>query len=134
MSEALDPIEDPLAAVRDRARGNLHVPEADRGRRIVHKPSGTELVSGRRFEPTRWVDRRSRFGNPFKLVEDGGKVESRERSIALYEGWFRGNLAENDEFAQAVQRLYGERLGCWCLPQQCHGEVILKHLAAAYES
>jgi hypothetical protein len=25
-------------------------------------------------------------------------------------------------------------LGCWCLPQQCHGEVILRHLAAAYES
>ena len=52
MSEMPDPTEDPLAAVRARARGDLHVPEPDRGRRIVHEPSGTELVSGRRFEPT----------------------------------------------------------------------------------
>ncbi|AXG09680.1 DUF4326 domain-containing protein [Haloplanus rubicundus] len=134
MSETPDPTEDPLAAVRTRVRGDLHVPETDHGRRIVHEPSGTELISGRRFEPTRWVDRRSRFGNPFKLVKDGGEVESREQSVALYEGWFRGNLVENGEFAEAVQELYGERLGCWCLPQQCHGEVILRHLAAAYDS
>jgi hypothetical protein len=26
-----------------------------------------------------------------------------------------------------------ERLGWWCLPQQCHSEVILEHLAAAYD-
>ncbi|AZH27150.1 DUF4326 domain-containing protein [Haloplanus aerogenes] len=52
----------------------------------------------------------------------------------MYEGWFRGNLVENNEFAKAVEKLYGERLGCWCLPQQRHGEVILEHLAGAYDS
>ncbi|RMB08310.1 uncharacterized protein DUF4326 [Haloplanus aerogenes] len=115
-------------------RGNLHVPETDHGRRIVHEPSGTELVSGRRFEPTKWIDRRSQFGNPFTLTEDGGDVDSRERAIALYKGWFRGQLAENSDFAHAVHDLYGERLGCWCLPRKCHGEVILEHLATAYGS
>jgi len=134
MSEAPEPTEDPLAAVRTRVRGDLHVVESDRGQRIVHEPTDTELVSACRFEPTRWIDRRSRFGNPFTLVEDGGEIESRERSVALYEGWFRGNLVENDRFAHAVQELYGERLGCWCLPQQCHGEVILEYLAAAHDS
>ena len=108
MSDAPNPTESPLAAVRARVRGDLHVPEEDRGRHIVHEPCGTELVSGRRFEPTRWIDRHSQFGDPFELVEDGGEVESWERSVALYEGWFRGNHVENDEFAEAVYALYGE--------------------------
>lgn len=128
------PIDDPVTLVRTRVRGDLHVPEANRGRRIVHEPTETELVSGRQFEPTQWIDRRSRFGNPFKLTENGGEVDSRERAVALYEGWFRGNLAEDRDFAQAVHELYGERLGCWCLPRQCHGEVILRYLATAYDS
>lgn len=76
MSETPEPTENQLNAVRARVCGDLHVPEADRGRRIVHEPSGTELVSGRRFDPTRWIDRRSRFGNPFTLVEGGGEVDA----------------------------------------------------------
>jgi hypothetical protein len=80
------------------------------------------------------VDRRSRFGNPFKLVENGGEVENRERSVALYEGWFRGNLVEDQDFAESVQELYGERLGCWCLPRRCHGEILLRYLARAYDA
>lgn len=124
-------LDDPVGAVRERVPDSLTVPEADRGRRIVHEPTGTELVSSRRFEPTRWIDDRSRFGHPFahdpdtNAVGDGG-------TVGLYVGWFRGRLLEDAGFADAVADLSGERLGCHCLPRPCHGEVILEHLAEAH--
>ncbi|MFB6080700.1 MAG: DUF4326 domain-containing protein [Haloferacaceae archaeon] len=130
----VDPLDDPVGAVRRRVPDVLTVPAADRGRRIVHEPTGTELVSSRRFEPTRWIDRRSEFANPFERVldPDGGTVDG-DVSDGLYEGWFRGRLLESREFAAAVDDLSGERLGCHCLPRPCHGEVILVHLARAHE-
>lgn len=128
----LDPLEAPVRAVQARLPGTLHVPEADRGRRIVHEPTGTELVSARRFEPTRWITEDSRFANPFRPAAVDESITP-ARAVALYEGWFRAQLVQNDAFATAVRDLSGERLGCWCLPERCHGEVILSHLAAADE-
>lgn len=124
-----DPLEDPVGAVRERTPDVLTVPVADRGRRIVHERTGTELVSSRRFEPTRWIDGDSPFGNPFERTT----VPGGDAALGLYEGWFRGQLLEDDGFAAAVDDLYGERLGCHCLPHPCHGEVILAHLAAAHD-
>lgn len=131
--EASGPPDDPVGAVRARVSDDLSVPESDRGRRIVHEPTGTELVSVRRFEPTRRIDGDSAFASPFERtpVPDDGAADGAARG--LYEGWFRGRLLEEDEFAAAVADLRGERLGCHCLPHPCHGEVILAHLAAAHD-
>lgn len=130
----IDPLDDPVGAVRERVPDALTVPEADRGRRIVHEPTGTELVSSRRFEPTRWIDDRSEFADPFERALDaGGRPVDDEVSDGLYEGWFQGRLLESPAFAAAVDDLRGERLGCHCLPRPCHGEVILVHVAGACE-
>jgi hypothetical protein len=118
-----------VAALRERLPGSIAVREDGR---VAEGPGGTQLVNGRTEDVDRWIDRRSRFGNPFKLVEDGGEIESRERSVDLYEGWFRGQLRQNAEFRNALSDLRGKRLGCWCLPQRCHGEIVLRHLAQAY--
>lgn len=129
----VDPLDDPVAAVRGRVPADLTVPGADRGRRIVHEPTGTELVTGRRFEPTRWIDDGSAFGDPFERTPVPGDGTGDGADLGLYEAWFRGRLLEDDGFAAAVADLYGERLGCYCLPHPCHGEVILAHLAASYD-
>lgn len=128
-----DPADDPVVAVRERTPDDLTVPGSDRGRRIVHEPTGTELVSSRRFEPTRWIDDGSAFGNPFERPgTPGDDAVDGATSLGLYEAWFRGRLLEDDDFAAPVGDLYGERLGCHCLPHPCHGEVILAHLAASH--
>ncbi|MFB6280552.1 MAG: DUF4326 domain-containing protein [Haloferacaceae archaeon] len=127
---SVDPLADPVGAVRARVPDDLTVPESDRGRRIVHEPTGTELVSVRRFEPTRRIDGDSPFAGPFdrpSVLGDGSDAAA----VGLYEGWFRGRLLEDESFAAAVSDLSGERLGCHCLPRPCHGEVILAHIAAA---
>jgi hypothetical protein len=132
--DATDLLDDPVGAVRERTPDCLTVPEADRGRRIVHEPTGTELVSVRRFDPTRRIDGESPFANQFDRTphpEDGTVDEG--AALGLYAGWFSGQLLEDPDFADAVSDLYGERLGCHCLPHPCHGEVILEHLAEAHD-
>jgi len=101
----------------------------------------TTLVNLHRDRCTRHIDRRSRFGNPFRIEQDGGEY-TREESIRLYEGWFLGQVKTSTEFREAVEELRGETLGCWCVeepttdperPYDCHGELILAYLAGTHE-
>jgi len=94
------------------------------------------------------IDRRSIFGNPFKIgwwfrkhgrggemsvlmfktEFEGAQVITREVSIELYRQWFERKLREDAEFAERVEELRGKKLGCWCKPKACHGDVILEYL------
>ena len=80
------------------------------------------------------VDRRSKWGNPFKL----GKHKcdhpdcvnhvydiSRETALTAYRNWLRGMLRVEPDF---LEPLRGKRLGCWCKPLDCHADVIAEWL------
>lgn len=60
----------------------------------------------------------SKWGNPFVLVGDSD--EERERVIVQYRAW----LVEQPELMASLGELRGLRLGCWCVPKQCHGDVL----------
>ena len=62
----------------------------------------------------------SKWGNPFKV----DKFNSRQKVIGLYQK----HIQSNPKLAKCVAELKGKKLGCWCSPQRCHGE-ILHHLA-----
>lgn len=64
------------------------------------------------------------FGNPFSAAKDGG----RERAVALYREYFLKRLRIDTEFATRVEELRGKRLGCFCAPKLCHGNVIVNYL------
>jgi hypothetical protein len=83
-------------------------------------------------DDVRPIDRSSRFGNPFKLEEDGGD-HTRQESIAKYRERFEEKIRD-PEFREAVEDLRGETLGCWCKPEDCHGDVILEYLDSQPES
>lgn len=92
----------------------------------------TTLVDMHRMDDTDHVtriDRRTEFGNPFKLKRDGGS-HTLEESIRRYTVWFYDLLDRDPEFKAAVEDLEGETLGCWCIDTKdaCHGEVILDYL------
>lgn len=80
-----------------------------RGPRVLLRSVGaTGVYIGR---PTKW-------GNPFVIGRDG----SREEVIKKYEEWLQhqpGLLAQLPE-------LRGKDLLCWCAPQPCHGDVLLR--------
>jgi len=64
------------------------------------------------------------WGNPFSGVRDGG----REKAVALYREYFLKRLRIDPEFARRTMELKGKRLGCFCAPKLCHGNVIADYL------
>lgn len=64
------------------------------------------------------------FGNPFPLRPG----ESRGETLARYRAYFTDRLATDPTFRARVEALRGKRLGCFCKPAVCHGDVIAEHL------
>ncbi|QFR57664.1 hypothetical protein CPT_Slocum_088 [Serratia phage Slocum] len=61
----------------------------------------------------------SEFGNPFASL-------SRLKSIEMYEKYLRARLESDPGLKWRLLRLRGQTLGCFCKPQPCHGDVIIK--------
>lgn len=68
----------------------------------------------------------SKWGNPIVLAED--TVEERDRVLAEYREW----IVDQPELMASIGELRGLRLGCWCAPKPCHGDV-LAELAEEHE-
>lgn len=63
--------------------------------------------------------RGSPYANPFKVGRDG----TREEVINKYRTWL---LAQPVLMERACHELKGKRLGCWCKPLPCHGDVLVE--------
>lgn len=63
------------------------------------------------------------FGNPF-TVKEYGRRESIERFVV----YFYDRIEEDSKFKDAVLTLRGKKLGCYCRPLECHGDVIVQWL------
>lgn len=89
--------------------------------------SETTVVDGTREDGDAWIDRRTIFGNPFKIQKDGGNW-TREESVEAYKDYFKWRIENDDEFRTAVDGLKGKTLMCHCKPKLCHGDVIASYL------
>lgn len=69
------------------------------------------------------VDRRSRWGNPFRM-EDDSEAE-RQRVVQLYRQWLWDSLRSGHIDPADLRELHGRDLICWCAPQLCHAEVLV---------
>ncbi len=67
----------------------------------------------------------SKWGNPFVMADDSDT--ERDRAITDFRAW----VAEQPELMASLGELRGLRLGCWCAPKPCHGDV-LAELAEDY--
>ena len=63
------------------------------------------------------IDRKSRWGNPFILGEDG----DRATVIANYRDHY---LPLKPALQEGLPELAGMVLGCWCYPLDCHGDIL----------
>lgn len=59
----------------------------------------------------------SKWQNPFHEYQYG-----RSECIKMYEQHVRSNT----ELMAAIAELSDQALGCWCYPQDCHGDVLVK--------
>jgi hypothetical protein len=69
------------------------------------------------------IDRTTIFGNPFKI----GDGIDRKTSIKMYKEYFYWRISHDTKFARLVRSLEGKKLGCWCAPAPCHGDVIVEY-------
>jgi hypothetical protein len=69
------------------------------------------------------IDRQTKWGNPFKMYSEN----DRDDVIKKYEDYFITTLLKDiHEISHA------KRLGCWCKPKACHGDIIKKYIDITY--
>ena len=64
------------------------------------------------------------FGNPVRLKEG----ESKGSTLKEYKRYFYNRLAIDPEFKKKILELKGKKLGCFCYPKPCHGDIIKEYL------
>lgn len=67
---------------------------------------------------------RSIFANPYPITNK----RTRQQSMEMYRKWFYNMIECDESFKHAVDTLRGKRLGCWCHPKPCHGDIIVEYL------
>lgn len=70
----------------------------------------------------RFPKKGSIWANPFKIGKDG----TREEVLEKYEEYIRDKLDSDDRLVKKLLKLEGKVLGCWCYPEKCHGNVLIK--------
>ena len=84
----------------------------------------TEIVN-LKYEPCDIkIDRTSRWGNPYKI----SNTLSRAQAISLYKQYIIGEILEGNIARDDILAMRGKRLGCWCAPLPCHGDVLVQLL------
>ncbi len=73
------------------------------------------------------IDRRTKWGNRFRIGHDGTRREVITRYRADLWGRIRAGAVDLEDLAE----LDGMRLACWCDPQACHGHVLARAAAWA---
>lgn len=66
-----------------------------------------------------YIGRGSKWGNPFVIGQDG----SRDEVIEKYHEWILTQPQIKD-----LEELRGKRLGCFCKPNRCHGDILVELL------
>lgn len=84
---------------------------------VVHVRDGYDVYIGRTM-PGKAA---SEFANGFRIGPDG----SRRDVIVKYKAELVERLSHDPALRKALEALRGRRLGCWCKPEECHGDVLV---------
>lgn len=98
--------------------------QKDRGRAEVSIRK-TTIVNKRKSRYDVYIGRPSIFGNPYPIT----KKVNREESIKLFKDYFDERIERDSTFKASILKLQGRKLGCFCAPKACHGDIIIDWLA-----
>lgn len=79
--------------------------------------AGVVFIDNKRY-PTH----SSEFCNIFKVGRDGDRMAV----IKRYDRYIRARLKQEPRLLNKLNLLKGKNLGCWCAPEACHANVLLK--------
>lgn len=94
--------------------------------RVVNIKKETKYNSKKSTIKYEYIGRGSYWGNPHSMYEKGA---SREEVIRKYKYDFDNEMFPNKKKSE-VYKLAGKRLGCFCKPQACHGDILADFLNA----
>ncbi|TXL02700.1 hypothetical protein BMR07_17220 [Methylococcaceae bacterium CS1] len=92
--------------------------------RVVNIKNETQYKSEKSTLTYEYIGRGSYWGNPYSMYEGG---EERDEVIRKYKYDFDYEKFPKKEKSE-VYKLAGKRLGCFCKPQTCHGDVLADYL------
>ncbi len=87
----------------------------------------TTLVHCQKEEYDVYIGRPSKWGNPYSHLNDTlaeFKVKSRKEALEKYKIWI--TKGEGKYLLNHLSELRGKRLGCWCHPKPCHGNILIQ--------
>lgn len=77
-----------------------------------------------------YIGRPSKFGNPYSSKDSdlATIVDTREISLEKFEEYIDDNSEIIDDLISEmiVKNVY--KLGCWCKPRKCHGDILMKKI------
>ncbi|EOD9426875.1 TPA: DUF4326 domain-containing protein [Vibrio harveyi] len=91
--------------------------------RVINIKSDTNYQAQGNTPHYEYIGRGSYWGNPYSMFEDG----DRDEVIRKFKYDFDYDKFLNVEKSK-VYSLAGKRLGCFCKPQACHGDVLADFL------
>ena len=97
--------------------------------RVINIKRETQYAGLKSTPDYEYIGRGSYWGNPYSMFEsnDDGEMDDREEIIRKYKYDFDFDLFPNKEKSELI-KLKGKRLGCFCKPAACHGDVLADYL------
>lgn len=92
--------------------------------RVINIKQEPEYQGLKSTEAYEYIGRGSYWGNPYSMYEEG---DDRDEVIRKYKYDFDFEKFPNKDKSE-VYKLAGKRLGCFCKPQSCHGDVLADFL------
>ncbi len=92
--------------------------------RVVNIKKETHYKNLKSSSDYEYIGRGSYWGNPYSMYEDG---DDREEVIRKYKYDFDKDIFPKIKKSK-VYELAGKRLGCFCKPAACHGDVLADFL------
>lgn len=79
-----------------------------------------DVYIGRGMYMGGWKLPKSKWANPFKIDRKMEKRAGALHAVDRYKKW----IVSRPELMKSIHELKGKRLGCWCHPFPCHGDVL----------
>jgi hypothetical protein len=92
--------------------------------RVVNIKTESEYQKEKSTPDYEYIGRGSYWGNPYSMYDEG---DDRDEVIRKYKYDFDYEKFPNKE-KTGVHKLAGKRLGCFCKPQACHGDILADFL------
>jgi len=84
----------------------------------------TKVINIKKGKCDIYIGRPSIFGNPYTIGRDGDRNEV----VKQYKIYFYDRIEKDKDFKESISWLKGKKIGCYCYPLPCHGDIIVKYL------